>query len=205
LRDEEFGFTLKHSRSLQLARLVERVIGNFGVKRLRVVVFLEVNKAYDSFRVNCLLFKLTAFNFSLHNVKIIFSSLHNWTFEASFQTAAAIRRDMRAGVAQGGLVSPVLFSPYLNYMPMPSRSVELALYADNPAIIATSRKSALVISCLETYLSVLELWLREWKISIKVSKSNAVLLGEAAWRAPRPRPVKFLGQPIQWDDTARYL
>ena len=62
---------------------------------------------------------------------------------------------MRAGVAQGSLISPVLFSLYVNDMPTPSRHVELALYADDTAIIATSRKPALLVTYLETYLSKL--------------------------------------------------
>ena len=60
-------------------------------------------------------------------------------FEESFQTATSTRCGMWAGVAQGGLVSPVLFSLYVNDMPVPSRHVELALYVDDTAIFATSR------------------------------------------------------------------
>jgi len=37
------------------------------------------------------------------------------------------------------LISPILFSLYVNDMPPPSHNVELALYADDTAIIATSR------------------------------------------------------------------
>jgi hypothetical protein len=44
LRDEQFGFRPKHSTSLQLARLVERVTRNFGEKRLTDTVFLDVAK-----------------------------------------------------------------------------------------------------------------------------------------------------------------
>jgi hypothetical protein len=32
-----------------------------------------------------------------------------------------------------------------------------------------------------------------------------MLFAKAAWRIPRPRPVQFLGEPIEWVDTARYL
>jgi len=53
---------------------------------------------------------------------------------------------MWAGVAQGGMTSPVLFSLYVNDMPPPSHHVELALYADDTAIIATSRKPTLLFS-----------------------------------------------------------
>ena len=40
LRDEQFGFTPKHSTSLHLACLIERVTSNFGEKRLTGAVFL---------------------------------------------------------------------------------------------------------------------------------------------------------------------
>jgi hypothetical protein len=47
-------------------------------------------------------------------------------------------RSMRAGVAQGGLVSPVLFRQYDNDKPTPSRHVELAQYPDDTAPVETS-------------------------------------------------------------------
>jgi hypothetical protein len=150
LRDEQFGFRPKHSTTLQLARLVERVTRNFGEKRLTGAIFLDVAKAFDTVWVDGLLFKLAALNFPSYLVKIISSYLHNQTFEAAFLTATSTRRHMRVGVAQGGLVSPVLFSLHVNDMPVLSRHVELALYSYDTAIIATSRKSALLSRYLET-------------------------------------------------------
>jgi hypothetical protein len=64
---------------------------------------------------------------------------------------------MRAGVAQGGIVFPVLFSLYVNDIPTPSRHVELAQYADGTALIATSRDPSLLVGYLEAYLGRLEL------------------------------------------------
>jgi hypothetical protein len=52
---------------------------------------------------------------------------------------------MQAGVVQVGLISPVFFSVNVNDMPSPSQHVELALYADDTAIIATSRKPTLLV------------------------------------------------------------
>ena len=114
---------------------------------------------------------------------MISSYLHNRTLEASFLTALFTRCGMRAGVAQGGFVSPVLFILYVNDLPVPSRHVELALYADDTAIIATSLMPALLVSFFELYLGDLERWLREWKNTIKVSKSNALILdSRLTWR-----------------------
>jgi hypothetical protein len=120
LRNEQFGFRPKQSTTLQLPRLVERVTRNFGEKRLTGAIFLDVAKAFDTVWVECLHFKLTAVNSPSYLVKVS-SYLHNRMFEATFLTATSTRRHMHAGLAQGGLVSPVLFSLYVNDMPVPSR------------------------------------------------------------------------------------
>jgi len=48
MRDEQFGFRPRHSMSLQLVLLVERITRNFGEKRLTGAVFLNVAKAFDT-------------------------------------------------------------------------------------------------------------------------------------------------------------
>ena len=74
-------------------------------------------------------------------------------------------------------------------MPSPSHHVELALYADDTAVIATSRKPTLLVSYLESYLNDLQRWLNEWRIAINVSKSSAMIFARAGWRFVQPRPV----------------
>jgi hypothetical protein len=172
LRDEQFGFRPRHSTSLQLARLVERITRNFGERRLTGAVFLDVAKAFDTVGIDGLLYKLTLLNFRSYIVHTISSYLRGRTFEASFQTATSSRRIMRAGVAQGGLISPVLFNLYVNDMPSPSHHVDLALYADGTAIIATSRKPTLLASYLESYLNDLQRRLCDGRIAINVSKPS---------------------------------
>jgi hypothetical protein len=133
LRDEQFGFRPRHSTALQLARLVERDNRNFDERRLTGAVFLDVVKPLTLVWVKGLVYKLTILNFPSYLVKIL-SSYHHRTFQTS-NSATSTRRTMRAGVAQNELVSPVLFSLYVNDMPTPSRHVELALYADDTALI----------------------------------------------------------------------
>jgi len=83
--------------------------------------------------------------------------------------------------------------------------VELALYADDTAIIATSRKPTLLISYLESYLNDLQRWLSEWRIAINVSKSTAIIFARAGRRFIQPQPVTLFGEPIEWVDRTRYL
>jgi hypothetical protein len=134
---------------------------------LKLDCCFDVAKAFDTVWIDGLLYKLTLLNFPSYIVHTISSYLRGRTFEASFQTATSSRRGMRAGVAQGCLISPVLFSLYVD-MPSPSHHVELALYADDTAVIATSRKPTLLVSFLESYLNDLQRWLSEWRIAINV-------------------------------------
>ena len=120
LRNEQFGFRPRHSTSLQLARFFRRITRKFGEKRLTGAVFLDVAKAFDTVCIEGLLYKLILLNFPFYIVHTICSYLQGRTFETSFQTATSSRRDMRAGVAQGGLISPALFSLYVNEMPSTS-------------------------------------------------------------------------------------
>ena len=205
IRDEQFGFRPRHSTSLQLVRLIERITRNFSEKRLTGAVFLNVAKAFDTVWIDGLLYKLTLLNFPSYTVHRIPSYLRDWTFEASFQTATSSRQRMRAGVAQGELISPVLFSLYVNHMPPPSHHVELAHYVDDTATIAMPRKPTLLVSYLESYLNDLQWWLSEWRIAINVSKSTTIIFVRARRHFIQPQPVTLFREPIEWVDTTRYL
>jgi len=90
---------------------------NFGEKRLTGAVFVDMAKAFDTVWIDGLLYKLTLLNFPSYIVHTISSYTKDRTFDATFQTTTSSRRGMRAEIAQGGLISPVLFSLYVNDMP----------------------------------------------------------------------------------------
>ena len=75
LRDEQFGFRPRHSTSLQLDRLVERITRNFGERRLTGAVFLDVAKVFDTVWFEGLPSMLTVLNFPSYLVHISSSYL----------------------------------------------------------------------------------------------------------------------------------
>ena len=125
--------------------------------RLTGAVFLDVAKAFDAIWIDSLLYKLTLQTFPCYIVHTISSYARDRSFEVSFQAATSSCHGMKAGVAQGGLISPVLFSLYVKDMSSPSHHVELALYADT-AIIATSRNTTQFLRYLESYLNDHQRW-----------------------------------------------
>jgi len=129
--------------------------------------------------------------FPSHLVNVISSYLNGRTFEASFQTATSTSRRMRAGVAQGGIISPVLFSLYVNDMPrLPATLSWLFM----PTIGHHSHvSSASAPSQIPGNLSHLEGWLSEWRIAINVSKSSAMLFAKTARRIQNPEQYSSPG------------
>jgi len=85
MRDEQFGFRIRHSTSLQLACHVERITRSFGEKRLTGAVFLDVAKVFDTVWINGFLYKLTILYFPSYLFHTISSYLRGRTFEASFR------------------------------------------------------------------------------------------------------------------------
>jgi len=114
MRDEHFLFRPRHSTFLHLVRFVESITRNFREKWLTGALFLDVAKTFDTVWIYGFLYKLTSLNFPSYIVHTISSNLRVRTFEASFQTATSSRRSMRTGVAQMELMSPVIFSLYVN-------------------------------------------------------------------------------------------
>jgi len=164
-----------------------------------------VAKAFDTVWIDGLVYKLSLFNFPSYIVHTVSSYLRDGTFEASFQTASSSRRGMRAGVAQAGLISPVLFRLYVNDMPPTLAPRRVGPYPDDTAIIATSRKPTLHVSNLESYLNDLQRWLREWTIAINVTKSTPITFARVGRAFIQPRPATLFAEPIEWVETTRYL
>ena len=108
MRDEQLGYRPRHSTSLQPIRIDKSITSNFGEKRLTGAVFLDVNKAFHAVWIDGLFYKLTFLKFPSYIVHTTSSYIRGRTLEVSFVTATSSRRGTRAGVAQGGFISPAL-------------------------------------------------------------------------------------------------
>jgi hypothetical protein len=72
------------------------------------------------------------------------------------------------------------------------------VYRNGKLQIVNTRGSRL----LEVNLGRLQHWLRDWRITINDSKNTAVLFVKTARCIKKPRAAQFLGEPIQWVETA---
>ncbi|GFW39760.1 RNA-directed DNA polymerase from mobile element jockey, partial [Trichonephila clavipes] len=166
------------------------------------ILFLDIAKAFDKIWHDGLLISSYDLTF-LPLIKSIHSFLSDRSFRVRVDKTLSSPRPIRSGLPQGSLSSPLLFTLYVNDMPQTDLS-HLAMFADDTAII-TQNKIFRCDSNLQHYVSLLELWLTDWKIKVNASKSACLMF------TSRPRlpvgltPVQIFGQPVPWVRVAKYL
>ena len=118
---------------------MEYVTSGFERKMTTIAVFLDISKAYDSTWHTGLIYKLVTMNVPGELIRVIDSFLAQRSFRVKMDGAFSGWRPMLAGVPQGSLLSPLLYSLYTSDIPTSIVS-ELALYADDICIYDQTKK-----------------------------------------------------------------
>jgi hypothetical protein len=136
---------------------MDHVTLNFNNNMSTAAVFLDIEKTFDTTWHPGLLYKFSKMHFSTSLIKLISSFLSNRKFRVSVEGGISMPREMQAGVPQGSLLSPTLYSLYINNAPQ-SPGVHLALFADDTCIYCTDRKEGYVFRKLQRSLTSMESW-----------------------------------------------
>ncbi|GFS97213.1 RNA-directed DNA polymerase from mobile element jockey [Trichonephila clavipes] len=80
----------------------------------------------------------------------------------------------------------------------------LAMFADDTAIITQNKRFSVVISNLQHYISLLELWLTDWKVKVNASKSACLMFTSKPRLPVGLTPVQIFCQPVPWVRVAKY-
>ncbi|GFT98487.1 RNA-directed DNA polymerase from mobile element jockey [Trichonephila clavipes] len=172
---QQCGFRPKCSTVHQLLRVTELIHSGFAKHEATGILFLDIAKAFDKIWHDGLLIKLVRLDFPPPLIKSIHSFLSDRSFRVRVDKTLSSPRPIRSGLPQGSLSSPLLFTLYVNDMPQTDLS-HLAMFADDTAIITQNKRFSVVISNLQHYVSLLELWLTDWKIKVNASKVLASCL-----------------------------
>jgi hypothetical protein len=147
-------------------RLTDHITLNFSNNISTAAVFLEIiKKAFDTTWHRDLLYELSKLQFPTNLIRLINSYLSNRKSRVSVEGKLSTPRKTQAGVTQGSVLAPTLYSLYINDIPQ-IPGFHLALFADDTCIYATDCKESYVLRKLQCGLNAMEAWCECWNIKL---------------------------------------
>lgn len=138
-------------------------------------------------------------------VLIIRDFLTDRSFRYRIEGTLSEPHPIRAGVPQGSVLSPTLYSLFTNDVPKHPK-VQLGLFADDTAIYVTHPKPAVIRRYLQEAITALGQWFTRWRIEVNPDKSQAIVFHPSDRRLTSDvEPVRLFGSPIPWVAKAKYL
>ncbi|GBP37484.1 RNA-directed DNA polymerase from mobile element jockey [Eumeta japonica] len=203
-RQEQFGFRSGHFTTLQLARVLQHMAAEHNRGYRTVGVFLDIEKAFNRVWHSGLLFKLIDNQIPPALVRTVASFLKYRDFYVT-----ADPHPISARIPQGSCLSPCLYAVYTDDVPTLAdqfqdweEDVVLALYADDTADLASSRRVDLAAAKLQRVPNLLPDWLGRWRVAVNVTKTASLLTGQQRTMPPK---LRLRGQEVEWQTKVRYL
>lgn len=206
--EEQFGFRKGRSTLHQLTRVANFIRSNRDVSKTTVMALLDIEKAFDNVWINGLIHKLYLFHFPLYLIKIIYNYLSNRAFQVSIGSILSNIYSIVAGVPQGSILGPILYNIFTSDLPPLGRGGQLALFADDTAIMFKGRVIRPLVNRLQAGLDSLATYFNNWKVRINAAKTQAIVLPHSKSERLVPPPnlkLKLGGCSIEWSNEVTYL
>ena len=205
--DLQFGFKCGHSTT-SCSFVLQEVINHFTTNGSNVYnVLLDASKAFD--RVNY----IRLFNLLVQrklNPLVIRFLLHSYTNQKACVEWGDQRSDyysLSNGVKQGGVLSPILFSVYIDELLIRLKNANVGCfvgntfmgalaYADDIALLAPS------ISALNIMLSICHSFSTEFDVKFNSSKSRLLVFGDNLFQGVT---ITFMNEQIPCSCIEKHL
>lgn len=131
------------------------------------------------------------------------SYLEGRTFFVRCGEAKSSIRSVNAGVPQGSVLGPILYTIYTSNLPIISdERLTVATFADDTTFMATAETEMSVSEIIHTQLDTIEPWLRRWNITVNEDKSTQSTFSLRRGDCP---PVSLNGVSIPVEPMPKYL
>ena len=147
---------------------------------VNAVVFIDLKKAFDTVDHSILLEKLSLYAIRGIELEWFRSYLNGRQQCCKVNGHISKIESLRYGVPQGSCLGPLPSLMYINDLPLSLDNAKVTMYADDTSIFYSSKSVDAINSAINDDLSNLKLWLEGNKLSLNVSKTQAMLIGSRA-------------------------
>ena len=169
------GFRKGHSTMDQIARITQSIFDSFEQPKpgRAALALLDFQRAYDRVWRAALLAKLARLRVPPHAIAWIRGFLSDRRARVKWGTATSRWKVFQEGLPQGSVLAPLLWLVYMNDIDQNiPEDVEVSLYADDVAILATDRSLLGCSTRLQPALDAIDAWTERWKVPPSVGKCS---------------------------------
>lgn len=198
--DHQFGFREKHSTIEQAHRGVDEISSTLERKEICAAAFLDIEQAFDKVWHLRLLYKIKML--LPYQYFLFFRSyLSNRNFMVKQDLELSSIREVKAGVPQGSILGPLLYTIFTGDIPTREDTM-LCAFADDTAILSRSKNIQQATAWLQQHLDDIEAWLHKWRIKVNPSKSSNITF---TLKKSITLPVHLNNTTIPMKESVKYL
>ena len=176
--DFQHGFRQLHSTVTALNEFNAQVSDGFSQKRppdRTVLLQLDLSKAFDMVNLDKLLSELNQSTLPPSIKRWFCCYLKGRQAQVHFRNSTSRFKNVRTGVPQGAVTSPVLFNFYLSKLPKPPSGVYVVQYADDISIYTSGTNIAEMSEKINSYAKIVAEYLKERDLILSAEKSTVTL------------------------------
>ena len=171
------GFGRLHSTVTALLKVTNDWAYNIDRGNVNSVVFLDLNKAFDTVNHSILLSKLNAYGFGCSTNNWFASYLHDRSQKCFVNNHLSDYCTLLCGIPKGTILGPLLFLIYINDLPNCLEHSKPRMYADDTHLTFASNNVEDMNLYLNQDLAKVNEWLVANKLTLNQSKTEFMLIG----------------------------
>lgn len=121
------------------------------------------------------MYKLIIMKYPKHIIKLILSYLTDRQFQVKINQQRSETKNTTAGVPQGSVLGPKLFTYFINDIPTFEKT-NIAIFADDTAVYAHSFSAEVANKQIQIHMNMITEFFDKWKISINNTKTEEIIL-----------------------------
>jgi len=206
--DFQHGFRKNHSTITALNEFNDDITNGFNQKvppDRTVLLQIDLSKAFDMVSHDKLLKDLNGSQLPSSLKRWLCAYLQGRQTVVNFRNETSKCRNIKAGVPQGAVTSPLLFNFYLTNLPRPPAGIKLIQYADDISIYATGRNIDILAANITEYAKEISSFLAERELLVSPEKSTVTLFTPDTKEAKIHPNVKLNDQLVPLSRTPKLL
>ena len=176
LHDSQSGFRKHHSCETTLCKITDSWLRDINNRLAVGVIFIDLTKAFDLINHDVLIHKLKIYGFDDSCMQLFKSYLSNRTQSVYLRGVNSFKTCTRRGVPQGSILGPVLFSLYINDLPLVIPHAKCNLFADDTSLHHASFNIDDINHCLNASMTSIDNWCNANDMIIHPEKNESMLV-----------------------------